>query len=65
MTLALLVQYNYNGTVSISEPMGSAFYDYCEIVTAKTLEDAKAKAYEYYKDTDYELVFIDDDGDEV
>lgn len=65
MVLALLVQFNYNGSVSIAEPIGSALYDYYEIATAKTIEEAKAKAIKYYEGTEYKLVFIDDEGDEV
>lgn len=65
MVLALMVQYNYNGTVTIAEPLGSAFYDYQEVATAKTLDDAKVKAQKYYEGTGYELVFVDDEGDEL
>lgn len=65
MILALLVQFNYNGNVSIAEPIGSAFYDYYEIANGKTLKEAKDKAYKYYEGTDIKLVFIDDEGDEV
>lgn len=65
MTLALMVQYNYNGTVTIAEPAGSAFFDYVDVATAKTLDEAKVKAQKYYEGTGYELVFIDMDGDEI
>lgn len=65
MILALLVQYNYNGSVSIVEPIGSQYFDYYEIVTAKTIEEAKAKAIKYYEGTEYILRFIDEEGDEV
>ena len=65
MILALLVQFNYNGSVSIAEPIGSALYDYYEIATGETIEEAKAKAIKYYEGTEYKLVFIDDEGDEV
>ena len=65
MVLALMVQYNYNGTVTIAEPLGSTFYDYQEVATAKTLDAAKAKAQKYYEGTSYELVFVNDEGDEL
>lgn len=65
MVLALLVQHNYNGTISIAEPIGSTLYDYYEIATAKTLKEAKDKAYKYYEGTDIKLIFIDDEGDEI
>lgn len=65
MILTLLVQYNYNGTISIAEPIGSKLYDYYEIATAKTLKEAKDKAYKHYEGTNIKLVFIDDEGDEL
>lgn len=43
MILPLVVQYNYNGTVSIAEPVPTKFYDYVEVAVAKTLEEAKQK----------------------
>lgn len=65
MILPLVVQYNYNGSVSIAEPIGSSQYDYYEIATAKTIEEAKVKALKYYEGTEYILRFIDEEGDEV
>lgn len=65
MTLALMVQYNYNGTVTIAEPIASSYFDYCEVVTAKTLDEAKEKAYKYYANTNYKLLFISEEGDEL
>lgn len=65
MILALVVQNNYNGTISIAEPIGAKDFDYYEIATGKTLKEAKEKAYNYYKDTEYKLVFVDEIGDEI
>lgn len=63
MVLALLVQFNYNGTISIAEPVPTRFYDYVEVAVAKTLEEAKQKAIELY--SDYKVIFINEEGDEV
>lgn len=63
MILALVVQYNYNGTVSIAEPAPTRYYDYIEVVCAKTLEEAKQRAIELYQD--YKVIFINEEGDEV
>lgn len=63
MILSLLVQYNYNGSVSIAEPAPTRFYDYVEVAVAKTLEEAKQKAIQLY--SDYKVIFINEEGDEV
>ena len=42
MILALLVQYNYNGSVSIAEPIGSQYFDYYEVSNGKTFEEYKS-----------------------
>ena len=60
MILPLVVQYNYNGTVSIAEPVSTRFYDYVEVAVAKTLEEAKQKAMELY--SDYKVIFINEEG---
>lgn len=65
MILALLVQYNYNDSVSIAEPIGSQYFDYYEVSNGKTFEEAKVKALKYYEGTEYILRFIDEEGDEV
>lgn len=63
MVLPLVVQYNYNGTVSIAEAVPTRFYDYVEVAIAKTLEEAKQKAIELY--SDYKVIFINEEGNEV
>ena len=42
MILPLVVQYNYNGSVSITEPVPTRFYNYVEVAVAKTLEETKS-----------------------
>lgn len=63
MVLPLVVQYNYDGSISIAEPVPTRFYDYVEVAVAKTLEEAKQKAIELY--SDYKVIFINEEGDEV
>ena len=63
MILTLIVQYNYNGKVSIAEPVATRFFDYVEVTVANTLEEAKQRATELY--SDYKVIFIDDEGNEV
>lgn len=63
MILPLVVQYNYDGSISIAEAVPTRFYDYVEVAVAKTLEEAKQKAIELY--SDYKVIFINEEGDEV
>lgn len=63
MVLSLVVQYNYDGSISIAEPVPTRFYDYVEVAVAKTLEEAKQKAIELY--SDYKVIFINEEGEEV
>lgn len=65
MILPLVVQYNYNNTVTVAEPIASSYFDYYEVATAETLDEAKEKAYKYYANTDYKLLFISEGGDEL
>lgn len=63
MILPLVIQYNYDGSISIAEPVPTRFYDYVQVAVAKTLEEAKQKAIELY--SDYKVIFINEEGEEV
>ena len=63
MILPLVIQYNYDGSISIAEPAPTKFYDYIEVAVGKTLEEAKQKAMKLY--SDYKVIFINEEGDEV
>lgn len=58
MKLCLVVQYNYNGSVSIAEPVAARDFNFVEVCTAKDVETAKQRAKDIY--SDYDITFIDD-----
>lgn len=61
MILTLIIQHNYNGTVTIAEPCPTRYFQYIEVCTANDVETAKNKAKEIYND--YKIIFMNEDGE--